>query len=101
MIKAVIFDFDGVILESADIKTEAFKELFSQHASKLKEIVDYHLLNGGISRYVKFRYIYEHILGIDLSKQKEAKLGERFSQIALEKVICTLFVRGTGVFRKE
>lgn len=98
MIKAIIFDFDGVILESADIKTEAFKELFSEHASKIKEIVDYHLLNGGISRYVKFRYIYEHILGMGLSKQEEEKLGERFSQIALEKMIRTPFVRGAQEF---
>src|SRR3990167_3288293 len=98
MIKAIIFDFDGVILESADIKTEAFKELFSEYASKIKEIVEYHLLNGGISRYVKFRYIYEHILGMHLSKQQEADLGERFSQIALEKVIRTPFVRGAQEF---
>lgn len=98
MIKAVIFDFDGVILESADIKTEAFKELFSEHASKIKEIVGYHLLNGGISRYVKFRYIYERILGMSLSKRKEAELGERFSQIALQKIINAPFVAGAKEF---
>ncbi len=28
MIKAIIFDFDGVIVESVDIKTKAFARLF-------------------------------------------------------------------------
>lgn len=101
MIKAIIFDFDGVILESAEIKTDAFRELFSEHASKIEEIVGYHLLNGGISRYVKFRYIYERILGIGLSKQKERELGERFSQIALQKILDAPFVAGAKEFLDE
>lgn len=98
MIKAIIFDFDGVILESADIKTRAFKELFSDYPYKLKEIIDYHIRNGGISRYVKFRYIYETILGKKLSKEEESELGERFSEIALEKILRSPFVPGAIEF---
>lgn len=98
MIKAVIFDFDGVILESADVKTEAFAELFSGYPHKIKEIINYHLINGGISRYVKFRHIYEHILGEKLTKDKEAELGRRFSEIALQKVLSVPFVAGAREF---
>ena len=29
MLKLIILDFDGVIVESTDIKTEAFRKLFS------------------------------------------------------------------------
>ena len=29
MIKSIIFDFDGVILDSVDIKSEVFKEVFA------------------------------------------------------------------------
>lgn len=101
MIKAIIFDFDGVILESADIKTEAFVELFSDYPEKIKEIVDYHLKNAGISRYVKFRYIYERILGQKLSREKEIELGERFSKITMQKILNAPFVAGAKEFLDE
>lgn len=101
MIKAIIFDFDGVILESADIKTEAFADLFSDYPDKVKDILDYHLANAGISRYVKFRYIYENFLGKDFSKQEEKQLGEEFSQIVLNKVLSACFVPGAKEFLEE
>jgi phosphoglycolate phosphatase-like HAD superfamily hydrolase len=97
-IKAIIFDFDGVILESADIKTEAFKELFLDYPERLKEIVDYHLANAGISRYIKFRYIYEQFLGQRLLKNKESELGKHFSKIVLDKILVASFVPGAKEF---
>jgi len=94
MIEAIIFDFDGVLVESAEIKTEAFKQLFSLYPDKVDKIVKYHKMNMGISRYEKFRYFYEKILGRELSRDKEKELGERFSQLVREKVITALFVTG-------
>ena len=101
MIKGIIFDFDGVIVESSDIKTEAFRELFQGYPQKVRAILDYHLLNGGISRYVKFRYIYEHILGHKLAKNKEIELGKVFSQIVFKKVLLAPLVAGTREFLKN
>lgn len=98
MIKAIIFDFDGVIIESANIKTEAFKELFFDYPAKIKEIVDYHSSNAGISRYVKFRYIYDRILRKELTKEREVELGERFSQLTLRKILEAHFVAGIEEF---
>ena len=95
MIKAVIFDFDGVLVESAEIKTEAFGQLFYSFPDKVHEIVEYHKRNMGISRYVKFRYFYENILGKELSHDEEIELGERFSQIVLDKILKAPFVAGT------
>ena len=87
MIKAIIFDVDGVIIESAEIKTEAFAMLFADYPDKLPEIIAYHQKNSGFSRFIKFRYVYEKILGQELSAQREAELGERFSQVVLGEVI--------------
>ena len=95
MTEAIIFDFDGVLVESADIKTEAFRELFSGYPDKAHEIVKYHQMHMGISRYVKFRYFYENILGKELSHDKEIELGERFSEIVLERILKVPFVAGT------
>ena len=95
MIEAVIFDFDGVLVESSEIKTEAFRRLFRGYPDKVDAIVEYHKENMGISRYVKFRYFYEKILGQELSRDKETELGERFSRLVREKVITAPFVTGT------
>jgi len=98
MIRAVIFDLDGVIIESAEIKTRAFEVLFADYPDKLPEIISYHQRNGGISRYAKFRYFYEKILGQELSAREEAELGERFSQIALRQILEAPFVPGAIEF---
>lgn len=100
MIKAIIFDLDGVIIESAEIKTRAFEVLFADYPDKLPEIVAYHNRNSGYSRYIKFRYFYEKILGQELTAAKEGELGRRFSQIVLEEVLKAPLVAGTEDFLK-
>ena len=98
MVKAIIFDLDGVIIESAEIKTKAFELLFADYPDKLQAIIDYHKENAGISRYVKFRHFYEKILGQELSVEKEDELGYQFSQIVLEKVMKAPLVVGVEDF---
>jgi len=98
MIKAVIFDFDGVLIESAEIKTKAFAMLFADYPDKVPEILAYHQKNAGISRYIKFRYIYEKILGEELSLAKESELGEKFSQIVLGEILHAPFTPGAIEF---
>ena len=94
MIKAIIFDVDGVLIESAEIKTRAFELLFADYPDEVGKIVDYHEKNAGISRYVKFRHFYEKILGEELSPRKEMELGERFSRIVLQQVLKAPLVPG-------
>jgi len=60
-IQAVFFDFDGVILESVDIKGWAFGKLFEkQHPEHVDEIVAFHHANNGMSRFEKFRNFYKN-----------------------------------------
>lgn len=101
MIKAIIFDFDGVLVESAQIKTEAFREIFSQWHDKTDEGVAYHLKNMGISRYVKFKYFYENILGEPYSDEIANRLGKQFSEIVFEKIKNAPFVNGAESFLKK
>ena len=58
----IIFDCDGVVLNSNRIKTEAFYQAtLSFGESAARAMVDHHVANGGVSRYAKFAYFLEHI----------------------------------------
>jgi phosphoglycolate phosphatase-like HAD superfamily hydrolase len=94
-IRAVVFDFDGVILESADVKTDAFCELYVDHGAEVVgRVREHHLANLGISRFKKFAWIAEHVLRQPLTDDASAALGQRFSELALAKVFAAPFVPG-------
>ena len=60
--KVAIFDCDGVILMSNQMKSKAFALTLKNEKKKLvNEFMSYHQQNGGISRYVKFDYFYKEI----------------------------------------
>ncbi|PKN76416.1 MAG: hypothetical protein CVU52_04845 [Deltaproteobacteria bacterium HGW-Deltaproteobacteria-10] len=101
MIRAVIFDFDGVIIESAQLKTEAFRKLFSQWPNKVDQIVSYHLKNMGVSRYVKIKYFYGSVLNEPYTEEVGAELGRQFSDIVLDEVMKAPFVKGTLNFLEK
>ena len=87
--QSIIFDFDGVIVESGDIKTNAFADLYQSYGDLIvKEVVRYHKLNGGLSRYEKFRYFQQYLLKKPpLTQNEEDKLDETFSRLVVEAVI--------------
>jgi phosphoglycolate phosphatase-like HAD superfamily hydrolase len=95
MLKAVVFDFDGVLVESVDVKTHAFAKLFQDQPDNIvKQVVAYHLANGGISRFEKFNYFYKYLLKQELTPAKEKELGEMFSKLVLDEVIASPLVNG-------
>lgn len=60
----LVFDCDGVILDSNQIKTEAFRGIASRYGeAAASELVAYHQKHGGISRYRKFEHLFHGILG--------------------------------------
>ncbi len=60
--KTLIFDCDGVVLDSNKVKTEAFyRATLSYGEAAAQAMVDYHVANGGVSRYKKFSYFLEEI----------------------------------------
>lgn len=62
-IKNVVFDCDGVLLDSNEIKSEAFYNLALPYGLSLaEEFLKYHKQNGGISRNEKFKYFLDFIV---------------------------------------
>lgn len=99
MIKAIIFDFDGVIVESVDIKTKAFAGLFEHEGDSIvRRVVAYHIKNAGVSRFEKFRYIYKEIFKRHLSEDEFQGLCSHFSQLVADAVAAAPFVSGAREF---
>jgi HAD superfamily hydrolase (TIGR01549 family) len=96
MISSIIFDFDGVILESVVVKTEAFRQIFAFSPDHIDEIVRFHQENGGMSRFDKFRHIYQNIIHEPLSDAQFNLLSDRFSLLVENGVINAPFVNGTA-----
>lgn len=96
--KAIAFDFDGVILESAAVKSEAMAALFAGHPEHVAAIVALHERHAGISRFVKFDMIYRDILKRPLAPAAQQALGRQFSNLVLEKVLAAPLVPGVREF---
>lgn len=87
MIKNLLFDFDGVILDSMKIKGDGFIELFKSYPkTSLQQLEAYHYANGGISRFAKIRYFFHDILHTQISEKAVENLANQFAQIIAEKI---------------
>ena len=76
----LVFDCDGVVLDSNWVKTEAFyRATLPYGEAPAKAMVDYHIANGGVSRYHKLTYFLAKIVpdhqGPDLGALLEAFAG--------------------------
>jgi beta-phosphoglucomutase-like phosphatase (HAD superfamily) len=61
----LIFDCDGVVLNSNAVKTNAFYQTTLPYGQAAADaMVEYHVANGGVSRYKKFAYFLESIVPI-------------------------------------
>jgi len=97
--EAVLFDFDGVLAESSEIKVQAFAELYREHGPEVVEaVVAHHLAHEGISRITKIRHCHKTLLGIDLIDDALAELGARFSTLVEEAVVAAAWVPGAQDF---
>lgn len=61
--RTYVFDCDGVVLDSNRVKTYAFYQAALPYGkTAATKLVDYHVENGGISRYLKFDYFLSNIV---------------------------------------
>lgn len=87
MVTTIIFDFDGVILDSMPIRKLGFVEaLRAFPKDKVAELLEYHERNGGLSRYHKFEYFYRHILKEPFEQSDILHLADAFSSIMKDRL---------------
>ena len=94
-----IFDFDGVLADSLDIKTWAFGEIYRGYGTKVvQKVKNHHKQNGGISRYDKFIYYHMAYLGIKLDKIELEEICNSFSKLVMDAVIRSPEIKGASKF---
>lgn len=102
MSKALFFDFDGVILDSVNIKTEAFRQMFLPFGNEIADlVVEHHIAHGGVSRFEKFKFYYNEFLKQSISEEKVNELADEFSSIVLEKVLNCPIIPGMIEFLEK
>ena len=87
MVKTILWDFDGVILDSMKIKGDGFIELFEGYNDiKVRELEKYHYENGGVSRFEKIEYFFKELLNQKISEKEILDLAEKFALIIEKKI---------------
>jgi phosphoglycolate phosphatase-like HAD superfamily hydrolase len=99
MLKTVILDFDGTLVESVGIKDRAFHALFAaDYPDRIDEIMAYHLAHNATIRFDKFRHITEVMLGERLTEARANELAERFSALVADAIANCPAVGGLDEF---
>jgi phosphoglycolate phosphatase-like HAD superfamily hydrolase len=96
---AIIFDFDGVLVESVDVKGEAFRKLYEEEGKVVQDkVLAYHEVNGGLNRYEKIQHIEEVFLNRSIDETGVQCKAKRYSGLVEEQVVRAKWVKGAKAF---
>lgn len=86
-LECLVFDCDGVILESVPVKTLAFARMAEPYGDEARDrLLMYHKVHGGVSRYKKFEWFFKEVLGKEITPEELTVWGEKYAQLAFEEV---------------
>jgi HAD superfamily hydrolase (TIGR01549 family) len=81
-IQLIFWDFDGVILNSNSVRDLGFEKVLASFSKdEVDALIAFHQKNGGLSRYVKFRYFFEEVRKEEVSEETIQKYANQFSEI--------------------
>ncbi len=88
LIKVIFWDFDGVLMNSNAVRYKGFELVLADYPKdQVKQLMDFHQANGGLSRYVKFRYFFEEVRGEEITDEEVQVWADKFSEIMLANLI--------------
>jgi phosphoglycolate phosphatase-like HAD superfamily hydrolase len=98
----IIFDFDGVLVESNEIRFNGFRKLFKDYPQEqVERLVSYAKANGGVSRYKKIGYFFDAIRREPISDESINHWAAQFSELVEQDVVEAKSVAGSLEFLKE
>ena len=102
MINILFWDFDGVLMNSNTVRDRGFELVLMDYPiDQVKQLMDFHQANGGLSRYVKFRYFFQEVRGEEITDEEVQVWADKFSEIMLANLINKdLLIKETNDFVK-
>lgn len=98
-VAAVLFDFDGTLVESLDVKINAFRELYAVFGEGIAEqAVAHYRANTGMPRNQRIAHCHNHLLGRETTDREVALLSEQFGGMVEDKVVASPWVPGAKEF---
>ncbi|GGE32469.1 HAD family hydrolase [Psychroflexus planctonicus] len=103
MITTIFWDFDGVLMNSNAVRDKGFEMVLANYPKdQVKQLMNFHQANGGLSRYVKFRYFFEEVRCEKITDEQVQVWADQFSEIMLANLINKdLLIKETLDFVKE
>jgi len=99
MYKNIIFDFDGVLVDSNQIRVDGFKKMYSKcPPAILDTFIRYVSLNHGFSRYKKIKYYYKELLNQNVTENVVQQDASHYSLLVAKAVEAAKEVPGAEAF---
>jgi len=96
---AIVFDFDGTLVQSREVKAWAFGKLYEDYGDVIvQQVIAYHREHEGISRFIKFRYWHENLFHLPYNEDVGGGLSQSYSRLVYNAVIRAPFVEGALEF---
>lgn len=99
--KALVLDFDGTLVDSNDIKRNAFEKCFVDYPERFEAIMAYCKGNNHIPRHVKFRHAFENILKLPYTAGIEKQMLETYAAQTTSQVIAAKEIPGATKFLEK
>ena len=98
----IIFDFDGVLAESNEIRFNGFRKLLKDYPQdQVEQLVQYAKANGGVSRYKKIIFFFNVIRKEPISSKSVNDWADQFSKLVKRDVTEARPVKGSLDFLKK
>jgi phosphoglycolate phosphatase-like HAD superfamily hydrolase len=95
----IIFDFDGVLVESNEIRFNGFRKLFKSYPQEqVGKLVSYSKANGGVSRYKKIAYFFNEIRQEPILDESVKKWADQYSKLVEQDIVEAQSVEGSLEF---
>ena len=99
--RTIIFDCDGVILDSNELKTDSFIQLLDNQPKKIiNTFISYHKKNGGITRQKKIEFLLKNIIK-NYSIERHQNLVDKYGEIVSNNFKNVQFTKCAEAFIKK
>jgi phosphoglycolate phosphatase-like HAD superfamily hydrolase len=99
--RVLVFDFDGTLVDSNDIKWRGFETVFRDFPDHLPRIRAYCRGANHTVRREKFRHVYEHIVGLPYSPDVDRRLHADFAKATTAAIVAAPEIPGARAFLRR